>query len=267
VGIADAIGEAYMPRFAGDAIPSTVTGRALSIADRLDTLVGIFSIGEAPTGDKDPYALRRSALGALRIMIEGELGLDLGKLLQSTAEGYESLREAQQLVDQVMEFMLDRLRAYFVDQGIPVDVFAAVQARQPAQPHDFAKRVQAVDAFRKLPEAASLTAANKRIQNILKQAGDDVPSRVDDSLFAEDAEWNLAAKALGLSPTVRSLLKNGDYTAAMTSLAGLRENVDEFFDNVKVMDDDQRLRHNRLALLNSIRKLFLETADISRLQV
>lgn len=265
--VANGIGESYRPRFAGDRIPSTETGRALSIAERLDTLVGIFLIGQAPTGDKDPFALRRAALGILRIIIEGELPLDLRKLLRSTVDGYEKFPDASGVTDEVMEFVLERLKAYFVDQGIPVDVFFAVHAREPTEPFDFAKRVFAVDAFRKLPEAASLASANKRIQNILKQAEDAVPARVDDSLFAEDAEWNLAAKTLGLSPRVRELLKNRDYTTAMTNLAGLRESVDDFFDNVKVMDDDQRLRKNRLALLQSISNLFLETADISRLQV
>jgi len=264
--VANAIGESYSPRFAGDRIPASPIGRALSVADRLDTLVGIFLIGQAPTGDKDPFALRRAALGALRIMIEGELPLDLRKLLKSTVDGFAQFADSAGVVDEVMEFVLDRLKAYFVDQGVPVDVFQAVQARDPSEPHDFAKRVHAVDAFRKLPEAASLAAANKRIQNILKQAGDDVPGKVDDTLFAADAEWNLAAKTLGLSPRVRDMLKKRDYTTAMTSLAGLREEVDDFFDNVKVMDDDERLRKNRLALLLSISNLFLETADISRLQ-
>ena len=261
---ANGMGESYRPRFAGDRIPASPIGR--SVADRLDTLVGIFLIGQAPTGDKDPFALRRAALGTLRIMIEGELPLDLRKLLKSTVDGFDQFADSAGVVDEVMEFVLDRLRAYFVDQGVPVDVFQAVQAREPSEPLDFAKRVHAVDAFRKLPEAASLAAANKRIQNILKQAGDDVPEKVDDTLFAADAEWNLAAKTLGLSPRVRDMLKKRDYTTAMTSLAGLRESVDEFFDNVKVMDDDDRLRKNRLALLRSISNLFLETADISRLQ-
>jgi glycyl-tRNA synthetase beta chain len=265
--VANAIGESYLPRFAGDRIPSSPTGCALSVADRLDTLIGIFLVGQAPTGDKDPFALRRAALGALRIMIEGELPLDLHKLLKSTVEGYEQFSDSAGVVDEVMAFVLERLKAYFIDQGVPVDVFQAVQAREPTEPLDFAKRVHAVDAFRKLPEAASLAAANKRIQNILKQAEDAVPAKVDDTLFAADAEWNLAAKALGLSPRVRDLLKQRDYTAAMTSLAGLRDSVDDFFDNVKVMDDDERLRKNRLALLQSIRNLFLETADISRLQL
>lgn len=265
--VANAIGESYLPRFAGDRIPSSPTGCALSVADRLDTLIGIFLVGQAPTGDKDPFALRRAALGALRIMIEGELALDLYKLLKSTVEGYEQFSDSAAVVDEVMAFVLERLKAYFVDQGVPVDVLQAVQAREPTEPLDFAQRVHAVDAFRKLPEAASLAAANKRIQNILKQAEDTVPAKVDDTLFVADAEWNLAAKALGLSPLVRDLLKQRDYAAAMTSLAGLRDSVDDFFDNVKVMDDDERLRKNRLALLQSIRNLFLETADISRLQV
>ena len=264
--VANAIGESYMPRFAGDRIPSSPGGRALSLADRLDTLAGIFLIGQAPSGDKDPFALRRAALGALRIMIEGELPLDLKKLLHSTVDGYKQFSDSASIVDELMEFILERLRAYFVDQGVPVDVFQAVQAREPAEPYDFAQRVHAVNAFRKLPQAASLAAATKRIQNILKQAEDAVPARVDDSLFDADAEWNLAAKTLGLGPVVRDLLKKRDYTSAMTSLAGLRESVDEFFDNVKVMDDDERLRKNRLALLQSINNLFLETADISRLQ-
>jgi glycyl-tRNA synthetase beta chain len=265
--VANAIGESYMPRFAGDRIPVSAAGRALSVADRLDTLVGIFLIGQAPTGDKDPFALRRNALAALRIMIEGELPLDLRKLLKSTAGGFTQFSDSAGVVDEVMEFVLERLKAYFVDQGVPVDVFQAVQAREPSEPHDFAKRVHAVDTFRKLPEAASLAAANKRIQNILKQATDVVPARVDDTLFAADAEWNLAAKTLGLTPRVRDLLKKRDYTTAMTNLAGLREEVDAFFDNVKVMDEDERLRKNRLALLQNISNLFLDTADISRLQM
>jgi glycyl-tRNA synthetase beta chain len=265
--VANAIGEGYLPRFAGDSIPASAIGRALSVADRLDTLVGIFLIGQAPTGDKDPFALRRTALGALRIMIEGELPLDLRKLLKSTADGFEQFSDSAGVVDEVSEFVIERLKAYFIDEGVPVDVFQSVQAREPSEPHDFAKRVRAVDAFKKLPEAASLAAANKRIQNILKQSADSVPAKVDENLFADDAEWNLAAKTLGLSPRVRDLLKKRDYTTAMTILAGLREEVDDFFDNVKVMDDDERLRKNRLALLQSISKLFLDTADISRLQM
>lgn len=264
--VSKAIAESYLPRFAGDAIPESPAGKAVAMADKLDTLAGIFGAGMAPTGDKDPYALRRTALGVLRIIIEGELALDLKMLLVGAVDCYKGAFQNGDIADKVYDFMMDRLRAYFVDQGVPVEVFQAVQARNPTRPLDFAKRIHAVNEFRKLPEAESLTSASKRIQNILKQVGDEgIPTQPDDSLFSEDAEWNLAAKLVGLSPRVRELLKQGDYTEAMTSLAGLRENVDAFFDTVKVMDDDERVRNNRLALLNDISGLFLETADISRL--
>ena len=264
--VCKAIAEVYLPRFAGDAVPETTTGKAVAIADKLDTLAGIFGAGQAPTGDKDPYALRRTALGVLRILIEGELSLDLKRLIPDAVEGYKGVFQDDAATDRVYEFMTDRLRAYFVDQGVPVEVFQAVQARNPTRPLDFSKRVHAVNEFRKLPEAEGLASANKRIQNILKQAGDGIPDNTDDSLFTEDAEWNLAAKLVGLGPRVKEMLKRGEYTEAMASLAGLRENVDAFFDTVKVMDEDEKIRNNRLALLNHIRGLFLETADISRLQ-
>ncbi|HEY5701321.1 MAG TPA: glycine--tRNA ligase subunit beta [Gammaproteobacteria bacterium] len=264
--VSQAIAESYLPRFAGDAIPESTTGKAVAIADKLDSLAGIFGAGQAPTGDKDPYALRRTALGVLRILIEGELPLDLKKLISDAVDGYKAVFQDDTVAGRVYEFMNERLRAYFVEQGVPVEVFLAVQARNPTRPLDFARRVHAVDEFRKLPEAESLASASKRIQNILKQAGDGVPESTDDSLFSEDAEWNLAAKLVGLGPRVKELLKNGDYTEAMASLAGLRENVDAFFDTVKVMDDNEKIRNNRLALLNNISGLFLETADISRLQ-
>ena len=263
--VAKGIAEVYKPRFAGDSIPATAIGRAVSIADKLDTLTGIFGVGQGPTGDKDPYGLRRAALGVLRIVIEGELNLDLRRLIQDAAKGYDSKISDKNVAAQVFDFMTERLRAYFAERGVPVEVFLAVQARNPTRPLDFAKRVHAVSEFRKLPEAKSLAAANKRINNILKQADDAIPMKVDDNLFKEDAEWNLAAKMVGLTPRVNELLNKGDYTGALKLLAGLRENVDSFFDTVKVMDDDQRIRYNRLSLLNSISELFLETADISKL--
>ena len=264
--VCKAITESYMPRFAGDVIPTSPTGRAVAMADKLDSLVGIFSAGEAPTGDKDPYALRRAALGVLRTIIEGELNLDLEKLVSDALDGYEGTFEEGDIADRVYDFMMDRLRAYFSEQGVPTGVFLAVQSRNPTRPLDFAKRVHAVTEFLKLPEAESLASASKRIQNILKQAGDGIPETVDDNLFAEDAEWDLASKLVVLSPKVKEMLKQGDYTNAMASLAGLRDNVDLFFDTVMVMDEDEKVRDNRLALLNSISGLFLETADISRLQ-
>ena len=418
--MAAAIGEVYMPRFADDAIPATPAGRAVAIADKLDTLAGIFGIGQAPSGDKDPYALRRAALGVLRIIIEAELDLDLDEMIEAAFAGYagedpeahggtvrdtgpdtgataaqasraqDSVAEtgagaaepaggqateahggtvrdigpdtgataaqASRVQDSVAEtgagaaepaggqateahggavredrpgrstvptvthppgdvaevrrFMIERLRAWFADRSIPADVFNAVLAKQPARPLDFAHRVRAVEAFRALPEAASLAAANKRIRNILRQAeqagigippvgsplsreradspvespppafpasagmtAEDMLSRggagsagVADSLLREDAERNLAAMLAEIEPHARGMLDAGEYTGALTSLAGLRDGVDAFFDTVKVMDEDEKLRGNRLALLARIGALFMETADISLLQ-
>jgi len=264
--VAAALGEGYMPRFAGDAIPVSAGGRALAIADKLDTLVGIFGIGEKPTGEKDPFALRRSALGALRIVIEGELPLDLRKLLESAVQGYGERLSAPDVAAEVYDFMLERLRAYFADQGISSEVFMAVLARNPTRPLDFARRVDAVHAFYQMPEAASLAAANKRIQNILRQVDGAVPDTVNEELFKANAEWDLAAKLVGIKPRVQALLKAADYKAALAALAGLRESVDGFFDEVKVMDEDAAVKNNRLAMLASIHELFIETADISRLQ-
>lgn len=264
--VAIAIEESYLPRFAGDRIPHTLPGQAVAIADKLDTLAGIFAAGLQPTGDKDPFALRRAALGVLRIVIEGELDVDLMRLFDAALEALPETCKETTTGDQLFGFTMERLRGYFADQGIPPDVFASVQAIAPTRPFDFARRVYAVDAFRKRPEAESLASANKRIQNILRQADDDVPLEINDALLTEDAEWNLAAKLVGLSPRVSEMLRRGDYTNAMTHLAGLRDSIDDFFDSVKVMAEEESLKRNRLALLNSVGTLFLQTADISELQ-
>ena len=269
--VADAIEEAYLPRFAGDAIPATPAGRALALAERLDTLAGIFGIGLGPTGDRDPFALRRSALGALRILVEGEIDADLQALVRRAVEGYGELLDAghEPLAGEVFEFMMERLRGW---SEAPPDVFAAVHARRPTRPLDFVRRMDAVQSFRALPEAASLAAANKRIANILRQVAEIDPgsprrrSEVDRALFREPAEDRLASQVLAVAPGVEAMLARGDYTEAMTALAGLRAGVDEFFDRVQVMTDDPAIRGNRLVLLARIGDLFLETADISRLQ-
>ena len=289
--VAEAIGEVYMPRFADDGIPATAVGRAVAIADKLDTIAGCLSLGQAPTGDKDPFALRRAALGALRIMIEGELDLDLDEMVEAAFECYaEQPGEARGgeerehrsdgadgsgvatrsgTTTEVRRFMLDRLRAYLSDRAIPTDAFNAVLATQPTRPLDFAHRVRAVEAFRALPEAASLAATNKRIRNILRQAEQGevgVPGEIDASLLREDAERSLADGLDEMEPRVRTMLAAGEYTGALATLAGLRDRVDRFFDTVKVMDDDEALRGNRLALLARLGALFMETADISVLQ-
>jgi len=263
--VAAALDEQYMPRHAGDALPATPNGQILAVAERLDTLVGIFGIGQSPTGDKDPFALRRAALGVLRILIERSLDLDLMELLLRAARGYD-LFDPEAVADQVFDFAMERLRAYYLDTGVTPDTFEAVLARRPTRPLDFDQRVRAVTAFRALPEAASLSAANKRIHNILRKTDGPVPSTLDPALLGESAEKTLAAEVDAIRGAVEPLLTQGHYTAALTELARLRPSVDLFFDEVMVMSDDEALRNNRLALLNGLRELFLRTADISRLQ-
>lgn len=264
--LAQAITEQYQPRFAGDSLPETRIGQALAIADRLDTLLGIFGIGQLPTGDKDPYALRRAALGVLRIMIEGRLQLDLQALLETAAAAYGDLFVSEPVVDQVHAFMMDRLRGYYVESGITPDVFEAVLARRPTRPLDFHHRVNAVAQFRELPAAESLAAANKRIRNILRKTEERYPDRVDAAHLVEEAEKALASALDAMTATVSPLLDSGNYDTALTQLAGLRSPVDHFFDDVMVMTDDDALRRNRLALLAALSGLFLRVADISHLQ-
>ena len=268
--VATALDEQYMPRFAGDQIPQTKTGQIISIADKMDTLVGIFAIGKAPTGDKDPFALRRAALGVLRIMIEGKLELDLDTCLEEAVENYADLAKDKlakdELVSQVFDFMMERLRRYYVDQDISVDNFEAVLMRKPVQPYDFHRRLNAVVQFRKLPEAESLAAANKRIGNILKQADNQDNIQFSDGLLKEDAEQKLAAALKAIMKKVTPLLDNSEYEQALSELAGLKNDVDTFFDDVMVLCDDVALKNNRLALLSQLSNLFLKTADISRLQ-
>lgn len=264
--VATALDEQYMPRFAGDQIPQSKTGQIISIADKLDTLVGIFAIGKAPTGDKDPFALRRAALGVLRIMIEGELELDLEAFLKKAVENYAADLISDELVSQVFTFMMERLRRYYIDQGISADNFEAVLMRNPVQPYDFHRRLNAVVQFRKLPEAESLAAANKRISNILKQVRNHEDIQFSDDLLQEDAEQNLAKALASLKEKVTSLLDNSEYEQALSQLAGLKNDVDKFFDDVMVMSDDEVLKNNRVALLSQLSNLFLKTADISRLQ-
>jgi len=264
--VATALDEQYMPRFAGDQIPQSKTGQIISIADKLDTLVGIFAIGKAPTGDKDPFALRRAALGVLRIMIEGQLELDLQACLNKAVENYDAELTNDELASQIFDFMMERLRRYYIDQGISADNFEAVLMRKPVQPYDFHRRLNAVVQFRKLPEAKSLAAANKRIGNILKQAKGHDNNEFNVELLQEDAEQKLATALTSMKEKVDPLLDNSEYEHALSELAGLKDDVDAFFDDVMVMCEDEAVKNNRLALLNQLSNLFLKTADISRLQ-
>ena len=265
-GVANALDEQYQPRFAGDTLPDSGTGQALAIAERLDTLVGIFAIGQTPTGDKDPFGLRRSALGLLRILIEKQLDLDLRSFIDSTANIFPADLNAVSIGDALFSFMMDRLRAWYLDAGYDVHVFEAVLARQPSRPLDFDQRMRAVRAFRELPEADSLAAANKRIRNILRKAATDIPAGYDPALLQEPAEQALAAALQTLDTQTQPLFKQRDYTNALCQLAALQTPVDAFFDNVMVMADDVALRDNRLALLQALSELFLQVADISLLQ-
>ncbi len=264
--VAQAQEEQYLPRFAGDRLPSSATGRTLALADRLDTLIGIFAIGQPPSGAKDPFALRRAALGVLRILIEGQIDLDLLAALECGAANFEPTLRANQAVETVFDFMMERLRGYYLDQGVRADTFEAVLECRPTRPLDFDRRVRAVSAFRELPEAASLSAANKRIRNILKKIEAVLPFQVRPDLLIEEAEQALAGRLVESSSEATPLMEKGLYSEALSRLATLREPVDAFFDQVLVMAEDPALRDNRIALLNELSCLFLRVADFSRLQ-
>jgi len=265
--VAEALDEQYLPRFAGDALPATKTGQAVSLAEKLDTLVGLFGIGQPPTGVKDPFALRRAALGVLRIIIENNLDLDLLVLIEQAQQGFENELSEPKVTEQVMQYFYDRLKGYAQDQGIKADVFEAVLAVKPVRPLDFMQRLNAVVAFRQLEQAESLAAGNKRIGNILRKNGAEADAgTVDESVLVEGAEKALVAKLETVTEAVKPLMASADYTGVLTTLADMRETVDGFFDSVMVMDEDMTIRKNRLAILNQTRALFLGVADISHLQ-
>ncbi|MCC4292183.1 MULTISPECIES: glycine--tRNA ligase subunit beta [Halomonadaceae] len=263
--VAQALEEQYLPRFASDAIPQSLTGQALALADRLDTLVGIFGIGQRPTGAKDPFALRRASIGVLNILVKGELNLDLRELLQITADQHQNLPKAEGLVEDVLTYMLDRFRAWGQEEGISAEMYLAVRARPVTKPLDFARRLRAVKAFAQREEAAALAAANKRVSNILSKQEHDGSTQVEASLLQEAAEKALFEAVTASQQQVAPLFAKGDYQQALDALATLREPVDAFFDQVMVMADDDAIRRNRLALLASLQALFLEVADISQL--
>ena len=264
--VACALKEHYQPKFSGDALPSTETGTLIALADRIDTLTGIFGIGQKPTGSKDPFALRRASLGVLRLMVEKSLPLDLKALLSKAAELHgDNIDSASDTVEAAFAYMVERFRAWYEEDKIAAEVFQAVQAKQLSQPLDIDSRVQAVNTFRQLPEAEALAAANKRVSNILAKSDSQGNDQVDTHLLQEATEKQLAELLQAKSDEVAPLFAANDYTATLAALASLREPVDAFFDNVMVNADDPALRNNRLALLTQLRNLFLQVADISLL--
>ncbi|WP_109083498.1 glycine--tRNA ligase subunit beta [Aggregatibacter kilianii] len=263
--VAVALNEQYMPRFAGDELPKSLVASAVALADKFDTLTGIFGIGQAPKGSADPFALRRAALGALRIIVEKNLPLDLEDLVKKSTALFGDKLTNQNVVADVVDFMLGRFRAWYQDEGIAVDVIQSVLARRPTRPADFDARVRAVSHFRTLDSAEALAAANKRVANILAKAEGDIGA-IDVALCVEPAEQVLAQSVLSLAKEVQPLIAQGEYTAVLDKLAGLRQPVDNFFDNVMVNAEDAKLRQNRLAILNTLQGLFLQVADISLLQ-
>jgi glycyl-tRNA synthetase beta chain len=266
--VANALNEQYYPRFSGDKLPAGDIGTALSLADKLDTLVGIFGIGQKPKADKDPFALRRAAIGVLRILVEKSLDLDVVELLETAKAQFhpEQLSNAS-VIDDVFGFMLARFNAWYQEQGVETSLIQAVMARRPSKPLDFDRRVKAVADFYQLPDAAGLAAANKRVSNILaKQEQDVIKPAIDNALLSEEAEKVLADKVASLQQEVAPLFEEGNYQQALRTLSQIRPDVDSFFDQVMVNADDEAVKANRLTLLKQLRDMFLTVADISLLQ-
>jgi glycyl-tRNA synthetase beta chain len=264
--VALALDEQYKPRFSGDSVPTAPVSCAVALAEKLDTLTGIFGIGQAPKGAADPFALRRAAIGVLRIIVENKLSLDLVDLIGYAVKAHGNNLANDNTATEVLEFLMGRFRAWYQDKGISTDVILAVLARYPTRPTDFDNRILAVAHFRELEQATALAAANKRVSNILSKVTGELPQTVNNNLLLEPAEKALSTTLAALRPQLEPLFAAGDYQQALTLLAQLRDSVDLFFEQVMVMADDAQLRDNRLALLNQLRDQFLRIADISLLQ-
>lgn len=262
--VAIALNEQYMPRFAGDSLPTTLTGCVLAVADKLDSIVGMFAIGQPPTGSKDPFALRRSAIGVLRILVERNLELNLLVAIEQALRNFAFLQVPATTQAAVFDFLLERFRAWYLEEGVTAEVFQSVIALKPERPLDFHKRLDAVNHFSKLPQSQALAAANKRVTNILakmdRQASD---PHVDKTLLRESAEQILYDTLTAAQSQVYPMFDAGNYREGLEQLASLKDSVDGFFDAVLVMCDDKALQANRVALLSQLRNLFLRVADIS----
>ena len=266
--VAAAIEEQYLPKFSGDKLPATDIGTALALADRIDTLVGIFGIEQAPTGSKDPFSLRRLAIGVLRILIEKQLPISLVALIQQSLHSYKGkIDNLAKTFTEVVAFISSRYRAMYEDQGMSVDTILAVQALNPHMPLDFDQRIRAVQAFRELPEAGQLAEANKRVANILAKADGDIPKDINADLLIEDGEKQLYQAVTTAQQRIAPLQQTADYTQILQNLASLGQPLQNFFDNVMVNANEVNLKNNRLALLQKVRNLFLSVADISELQL
>ncbi|MDN3452646.1 MULTISPECIES: glycine--tRNA ligase subunit beta [unclassified Psychrobacter] len=270
--VAASLEEQYLPKFSGDVLPQTPIGICLALADRLDTLVGIFAIDQAPTGSKDPFSLRRSAIGILRILIEKQLPINLVALVEQAIKNYTTeegskIAKMGDTFTQVMAFLNSRYRAMYTEQGVSVDTIQAVQAINPHMPLDFDQRIRAVQAFSELSQASMLADSNKRVANILAKSEVSVADNVDEILLSEPAEQSLYASVQQAQTAVQPLLEQADYTQVLQTLASLDEPLTQFFDNVMVNSEDDALKNNRLALLKQVRALFLTVADISELQL
>ena len=270
--VAASLEEQYLPKFSGDVLPQTPIGICLALADRLDTLVGIFAIDQAPTGSKDPFSLRRSAIGILRILIEKQLPINLVALVEQAIKGYSDadgskITKMGDTFTQVMAFLNSRYRAMYTEQGVSVDTIQAVQAINPHMPLDFDQRIRAVQAFSELSQAEKLADSNKRVANILAKSEGVVADEVDASLLTEDAEKSLYQAVQQAQTAVTPLLETANYTQILQTLVSLDEPLTQFFADVMVNSKDMALQANRLALLKQVRALFLTVADISELQL
>ena len=263
--VARAIADHYLPKFSGDAIPASETGAMVALADRLDTITGIFGIGQIPTGSKDPFALRRASLAVLRIIIEGKYDVNLRTLVANAVSQHEVIADPAASTNKALDYILERLRSIYEDQGISAEVFRSVISLKPSAPLDIDQRIKAVHAFSSRTEASSLAAANKRVANILTKQTDIAGSKINPSLLSQPEEVALAAALDDAGKSVSPLCETRQYEAALTQLATLQAPVDEFFDNVLVNADDLAVRQNRLALLTQLRNLFMQIADISHL--
>lgn len=261
--VALAQNEQYMPRFAGDILPTSDVSVCVALADKIDTLVGIFGIGQIPKGDKDPFALRRASIGILRIIVEKNLPLDLIDLVENSINTFGDKISSEGLKDKVIDFVLTRFKAWYAEQGVAPGVVQAVAVNRPTRPADFAARVEAVKSFKTLESADALAAANKRVANILSKNAKGLQLAFNKDLLVEPAEIELAAALESIQTRIQPLLSQSDYNGALVMLAELREPIDAFFENVMVMAEDETIKTNRLSLLSQLRELFLCCADIA----